>query len=62
MPQITMGGKVVTVNPKLAAALVKMGKAEYVTKDEQPEPVKDEVPQAEAKPKRSYSRKDMRAE
>lgn len=63
MPKIQIGSKVSAVNQRLAAAMVKMGKAQLVTKDEKPPKVespKAEAPQAE-KP-RTYKRKDMTAE
>ena len=63
MADITIKGRKVRVNDRLAAALVKMGKAEYQAPIEEaptrkPEPVA--VP--EPKTKRRYQRRDMRAD
>lgn len=55
MPQIKIGSKIINANDKLAAAMVKMGKAQYL-KDEKEEP-KEEEP----KVKRAYKTKDMKA-
>jgi hypothetical protein len=55
--EILKGGQVKLVTPRDARILVALKKATYVVKDETPEP----TPEAD-KPKRAYTRKDIRAE
>jgi hypothetical protein len=63
MPKILLNGKPITVTAKLGEALVKMGKAQYITeKTDVSKPKESEAKQDSEKPKRSYSRKDIQAE
>ena len=55
MAEILINGKQTKVNDKLAAALVQMKKATYVTKVEESEETED-------KPKRAYKTKVMKPE
>lgn len=60
MPQIKIGSKSINANDKLAAALVKMGKAQYF-KEEKEELKEDETKEEAPKVKRAYKTKEMKA-
>lgn len=59
MPTIQIGSKITVANAKLAAALVAMGKAQYVQDGEKVEAPKDE--NETDKPKRTYKTKVLKA-
>jgi hypothetical protein len=65
MPVIKMGGKTQNVSDKLAAALVKMGKAELVADEsvvEAPSANEPEMVEKPAKTTKTYKTRSMKAE
>lgn len=62
MPIIKMGGKTQNVSEKLAAALVKMGKAELVADEVVEEVAAANEPETVEKPRKTYKTRSMKAE
>jgi hypothetical protein len=62
MPVIKMGGKTQNVSDKLAAALVKMGKAELVADESVVEAPSANEPETLEKPRKTYKTRSMKAE
>ena len=62
MPIIRMNQKTQNVSEKLAAALVKMGKAELVTDESVVEATTANEPETLEKPRKTYKTRSMKAE